>query len=125
MGAAGQRKPREVLDRLQRAMNNHDLEAFLACIDAEYRSEQPAHPDRGFGGRQQAEKNWSALFAGVPDFRAELLDSAVQDDTLWAEWRWTGTREDGNPLDLRGVTLFGTEGGEIAWGRLFMEEVEE
>lgn len=25
----------------------HDLEAILACFDAEYRSEQPAHPNRG------------------------------------------------------------------------------
>jgi ketosteroid isomerase-like protein len=117
--------PREVLDRLQRAMNDRDLDAFLACIHADYRSEQPAHPERGFGGREQVKKNWSALFTGIPDFHADLLDTAVQGDTAWTEWRWTGTRADESALDIRGVTLFRIEGGLITSGRLYMEEVEE
>jgi hypothetical protein len=125
MHAAEQRSPREVLDRLQRAMNDHDVEAMLACIHPEYRSEQPAHPERGFGGREQVEKNWSTLFAGITDFRAELLDTAVQDDTAWTEWHWAGTRPDGSMLDIRGVTLFRIERGLITAGRLYMEEVEE
>jgi ketosteroid isomerase-like protein len=119
------RDPREVLDRLERAMNDHDLEAFLACIHPDYRSEQPAHPERGFGGRDQVEKNWSSLFAGIPDFRAELLATAVEGDTAWTEWHWWGTREDGSALDIRGVTLFRVEEGLITSGRLYMEEVEE
>ena len=56
---------REALERLHTAMNQHDLEAFLACFDPHYRSEQPAHPIRGFGGREQVEKNWSAMFEGM------------------------------------------------------------
>ena len=64
-------------------MNAHDLEAFLACIHPEYRSEQPVHPERGFGGRDQVEKNWAAMFSGIPDFRAETLDTAVDGDTAW------------------------------------------
>lgn len=43
---------------------------------------------------------------------------------MWAEWRWSGTRADAPPLDMRGVTLFGVEDGRIAWGRLYLEEVE-
>ena len=125
MGVESQSSPREILDQLQRAMNEHDLEGFLACFHPDYQSEQPAHPERGFGGREQVEKNWAALFGGIPDFRAELRATAAEGDTVWAEWRWTGTREDGGPLDLRGVTLFSAEGGQIAWGRLYMEEVEE
>jgi ketosteroid isomerase-like protein len=125
MGVESQPSPRGVLDQLQRAMNEHDLEVFLACFHPDYRSEQPAHPERGFGGREQVEKNWAALFGGIPDFRAELLATAVEGGTVWAEWRWTGTREDGSSLDLRGVTLFSAESGRIAWGRLYMEEVEE
>src|SRR4051794_12394366 len=97
---------REVLARLEAAMNAHDLDAFLACIHSEYRSEQPAHPERGFGGRDQVEKNWAAMFGGIPDFRAAALRSAVDGDTAWTEWRWTGTRVDGSLVDMRGVTLF-------------------
>ena len=65
-------------------MNQHDLEAFVACLDPNYRSEQPAHPTRGFDGRDQVEKNWSALFEGIPDFHAELLATARDGDTLWS-----------------------------------------
>ena len=116
--------PKEVLERLHRAMNQHDLAAFLACLAAEYRSQQPAHPNRGFDGREQVEKNWAAIFAAIPDFHAELLATATEDATVWSEWRWSGTRTDAPPLDMRGVTLFGVEDGRIVWGRLYIEEVE-
>jgi limonene-1,2-epoxide hydrolase len=117
--------PKEVLERLHHAMNQHDLEAFLACFDSDYRSEQPAHPNRGFGGREQVATNWTALFEGIPDFHADLRATATEGDTVWTEWRWTGTRANEAPLDIRGVTLFGVENGRIVTGRLYMEEVEE
>jgi len=106
-------------------MNRQDLETFLACLAPNYRSEQPAHPTRGFGGREQVEKNWSALFAGIPDFRAELLATAAAGDTVWSEWHWTGTRANEAPLDMRGVTLFEIKNGGIVSGHLYMEEVEK
>jgi ketosteroid isomerase-like protein len=116
----------EAVERLHNAMNRHDLEAFLACFDRGYRSEQPAHPSRGFAGREQVEKNWSALFEGIPDFHAELLATATEGDTVWSEWHWTGTRRaDQTPLDMRGVTLFEIKNGRIVSGRLYMEDVEE
>jgi ketosteroid isomerase-like protein len=118
-------RPAEVIGRLHLAMNEHDLRAFLDCFDPDYRSEQPVHPDRGFGGREQVEKNWSALFDGIPDFHAELIASVTDGDALWSEWHWTGSRADAAPLDMRGVTLFRIEDGRIVSGRLYMEEVEE
>ena len=125
MSAQAQAASREALERLHAAMNNHDLEAFLACFDPHYQSEQPAHPSRGFGGREQVEKNWSAMFEGMPDFRAELLADATEGDTIWAEWHWTGTRANEVPLDMRGVTLFEIKNGRIVSGRLYMEEVDQ
>ena len=126
MSAGVQAASPEAVERLYKAMNQHDLAAFLACFDREYRSEQPAHPSRGFGGREQVEKNWSALFEGIPDFHAELLATATEGDTVWSEWRWTGTRRaDGTPLKMRGVTLFEIKNGRIVSGRLYMEDVEE
>ncbi len=116
--------PTPVLQRLQDAINRHDLEAFVACFAPDYRSEQPAHPARAFAGSEQVRKNWAGFFAAVPDLRAELLRSANQGDTVWAEWHWRGTGRDGTPLDMRGVTLFGVRDERIAWGRLYMEETE-
>ena len=114
----------EVLERLRDAQNGHDLDAFVACFDPQYRSEQPVHPDRAFVGSEQARKNWAEVFAGVPDFQAELLRSADEGDTGWAEWHWQGTRIDGTRLDMRGVTIFGVRDDRIVWGRLYLEDVE-
>ena len=37
----------QIMNRLQVAMNAHDLDAFVACFAADYESEQPAHPGMG------------------------------------------------------------------------------
>jgi hypothetical protein len=59
----------------------------------------------------------------VPDFQAELLRSAQQGDTGWAEWHWHGTGTDGTRLDMCGVTIFGVGEDRIGWGRLYLEDV--
>jgi hypothetical protein len=115
----------EVIERLRVAMNEHDLDAMVACFDDAYRSEQPAHPVRGFGGAAQVRQNWSALFTAIPDFRADLLRSAISGDEAWAEWRWIGTRTGGSRFEERGVSVFGVRGDRIVWARLYLEEVEE
>jgi ketosteroid isomerase-like protein len=124
MESATMDTPAEVLARLGAAMNRRDLGAFVGCFDPDYESEQPAHPDRRFRGRGQVERNWAAMFAGLPDFRAELVRSAVAGDSVWVEWRWTGTRADGTRLDACGACIFGVRAGRLAWGRLYMEDVE-
>jgi ketosteroid isomerase-like protein len=113
-----------VVERVQAAMNAHDIEALVACFDDDYRSDQPAHPDRGFGGRAQVRENWSAIFAGVPDFEAELVDATASGDVEWSEWRWRGTHADGTRLDMAGVIVGGVRDGRLAWARLYVEPVE-
>ena len=109
----------ELADRLAAAFNAHDIDAFVALFAPDYDSEQPAHPDRAFRGREQVRKNWSEVFAGVPDFRAELLRVSADGDTLWTEWHWTGTG-----LEMAGVIVFGVRDGLFAWARLYVEPVE-
>ncbi len=110
--------------RLREAMNAHDLEEFLGCFHDDYRSEQPVHPGRGFGGREQVRANWSAIFQGVPDFAAVLVRHCENGGEEWSEWRWTGTRQDGTSLDMAGVMVVGVRDGRISWGRLYIEPVE-
>lgn len=109
-----------VVEQLQDAMNEHDLEAMLECFDPDYRSEQPAHPNRGFGGKDPVRKNWSAMFESFPDFEAELLRHNSEEDVVWSEWHWNATG-----LHVAGAVLFGVQEGRIMWGRLYMEPVEE
>ena len=113
------------IQRLQSALNAHDIEAFVACFDPDYKSDQPAHPDRQFTGREQVKKNWSAIFEAMPDLQAEIVNLSTDTETAWVEWRWTATQGDGSPFDWRGVCLFGVKAQGIAWGRLYMEPVEQ
>ena len=114
----------DVIDRLTAAMNDHDVDAMSALFHVDYASRQPAHPARAFVGRAQVRANWAAMFAGVPDLRAEVLRSVQEGDTTWTEWAWTGSRADGQAFDVRGVTLFQVRDGLIVSGTLYMEDVE-
>ena len=115
----------EVIDRLHSAMNSHDLDAFVACFAPEYESDQPAHPRRAFRGSDQVRENWTNVFAGVPDFKADLLSSATTDDGVEiGEWRWRGTHVDGSPFAMQGVIVAGVQSSRIMWGRLYMETIE-
>jgi hypothetical protein len=116
---------REFFQRLVAAQNAHDVDAFVACFAPDYSSEQPAHPDRAFIGSDRVRKNWTAMFAGVPDFSAELLDSASEGATAWGEFVWRGTKADGSRLHARGVIIGTVRAGRLAAARLYMEDVEE
>ena len=114
----------QFIQRLLAAFNDHDLEAAAALFHESYNSVQPAHPARAFVGRAQMHANWAAIFAGIPDFHAEVLRSVDDGNTTWSEWSWAGTRTDGQPFDMRGVTIFQMEDGLITGGTLYMEELE-
>jgi hypothetical protein len=105
-------------------MNARDAEAFAACVAADYNSRQPAHPARAFIGRDQVLRNWTAVFAGVPDFRARLLAHAVSEDVEFGEWHWHGTHLDGSVFEMRGATVFGVADDMVQWGRLYMEPID-
>ena len=112
-------------DKLCAAINEHDIDAFMACFDHEYDSTQPVHPGREFHGPDQVRRNWTALFREVADVRAELLAKTEDGGVEWAEWHWHGTRSDGSLFQMRGMTIEGTRNGQISWQRLYMEEVEQ
>ena len=111
--------------RLADAMNRHDVAGLTALFAGDYRSEQPAHPNRGFSGADQVAANWSAMFAGVPDMQVDCLAETTDGDTSWSEWSWRGTHTDGSAFAMRGVVVF-TIGDDdlIHAARLYMEPVE-
>ena len=117
-------RPVDTIQRLNAALNAHDIEAFCDCFDPEYRSEQPNHPDRAFQGRDQVRKNWSAIFDSMPGLQATLRTVCADGNTVCVEWQWTATLEDGSPFDWRGMCVFGIENDRLVWGRLYMEPVD-
>lgn len=103
--------PAAVVGRLERATNEHDLEALVACFASDYRNETPAHPERGFTGRDQVRANWLQIFAAIPDLTCQVLACAVEGTTAWSEWEHRGTRSDGTPHLMRGVINTGSPTG--------------
>jgi hypothetical protein len=83
-------------------------------------AEQPAHPDRGFGDKEQVHKNWSGMFERFPDLEVEVLRQSTEGDVVWSEWHWSATG-----LQMAGVTVIGIREDRIFWARLYMEPVEQ
>lgn len=111
------------LGRLVRATNAHDVDALVECFAAGFVSETPAHPDRNFTGVDQVRRNWSMIFGAVPDLSASVTRWSLDGDVVWAEWEHRGTRRDGAPHDLRGVTIMGAGDAGIEWLRFYLEPV--
>jgi len=120
-----EKNPVAAIERLVHATNSHEVERVVACFASDYRLESPLHPARSFSGQEQVRRNWTQIFAGVPDLQARLVAHAVEGDTVWTEWEMTGTRRDGKPHLMRGVFVFGVAGGLIRTGRMFFEPVDD
>lgn len=114
-----------LIERLRRATNDHDIDALVACFSPDYRNETPVHPERGFAGSEQVRKNWTQIFAAIPDITANVLRCSVDGDTVWTEWEHRGTRRDGTAHVMRGVVIFGVAGGVAAWARFYLEPVQQ
>lgn len=116
--------PRRVMERQERALNAHDVDALADCFHQDLYSEDFVHPSQTFVGREQVRRNWALMIANVPDLKAELVGTAVEGDTVWAEWRISGTRRDGQMLDLRGVVISTVEDGRIASSRRYLAPLD-
>jgi ketosteroid isomerase-like protein len=114
----------ELVERLRRAVDDHDLDVVLDCFAPDYRNETPAHPGQGFQGREQVRTNWERIFAGIPDITAEVLRTAADGDVVWSEWEMRGTRPDGQPHLMRGVIIFGVPDQRAVWARFYLEPVD-
>jgi hypothetical protein len=112
------------LSRLVQATNAHDLDALVDCFAEGYRNQTPAHPSRGFAGREQVQANWQQIFTFVPDVHASVLAWAEGRSELWSEWEMSGTRLDGTPHLMRGVIIFAEQDGRAASARFYLEPVD-
>jgi ketosteroid isomerase-like protein len=117
--------PGELVDRLLRATNEHDVDGIEGCFAEDYENVTPSHPSRSFRGRAQVRRNWEQIFAFIPDLQAQVSRRAIDGETAWTEWVMTGTRRDGTPHEMRGVIVFGVGDRVAKWARFFLEPVDE
>ena len=112
-------------DRVSEAANSHDLDAVVECFTEDYLNESPVHPARGFRGRDQVRRNWSQIFATVPDITTTVLRSHQDGNVVWSEWEMRGTRLDDAEYLMRGVMLFTVEGDRASAVRFYLEPVDQ
>jgi ketosteroid isomerase-like protein len=111
--------------RVFEAISRHDLEGMVACFAEDYLNETPIHPDRGFRGREQVRKNWTSILAAIPDLVPFVVRATTAPDGMvWVEWGQRGTRRDGVPVDLAGVSVFTLADDLVSAVRFYLEPVE-
>ena len=116
--------PRQVVERQRDALDAHDLDALADCFHEDLHSEDFVHPSQTFRGREQVKRNWELVLRQVPDLKVRLVDTAVNGDTVWAEWRFWGTKRSGEMLDLRGVTVSKVVDGRIVSSRRYLAPID-
>ncbi len=114
-----------LVERLCAATNAHDLVALVDCFAKDYTNEVPAHPARGFTGREQVRQNWAQIFAHVPDLRARVLARCADGDSVWSQWQLSGRRLDGTNYEMAGVIVFEVRDARAVRARFFLEPVDE
>jgi predicted SnoaL-like aldol condensation-catalyzing enzyme len=113
------------ISKLNDAVNAHDTEGMAALFSPDYRSEQPAHPNRGYVGRDTLTAIWGELFHAVPDLTSEMVAEVADGASVWVEWHWQGHHADGSLFDMRGIGVAElNHDGLISSQRLYGELVE-
>jgi len=115
---------RNFADHLSAASNSHDIDRLVDCFTRDYVNETPVHPERDFRGLEQVRRNWTRIFANVPDIVAEVVRSDQVGDTVWSEWEMRGTRVDGGEHLMRGVMVFTVDGERASAVRFYLEPVD-
>lgn len=116
--------PTAVITRLLERTNAHDLEGLVDCFSPDYQLTNPVHPARDFVGRDQVRRNWTGLFAGVPDLKASVTNLTADGELVWVELALGGTRRDGTSVHLSGVQIFTVRDALVQKCRFFLEPVE-
>lgn len=111
--------------RVSAAANSHDIDRVVSCFTEDYVNESPVHPARGFRGREQVRRNWTQIFATVPEITTKVLRAHQVGDLVWSEWEMRGTRLDGAEHLMRGVMLFTVEGDRASAVRFYLELVDQ
>ncbi|MGI8921207.1 MAG: ester cyclase [Solirubrobacteraceae bacterium] len=121
--------PEAVALRYFQALADHDLDAATACW-------APDGLDHMYGtaelvGPRAVREFFAGLFAAIPDFRFEVLDTTTQDDRTAVRWRatgtfagpghWQGIAPNGARLDLVGCDVCVVRDGLVVENHAYLD----
>ena len=107
----------QLLDRFADAWNRHDLDALMDMMTDDCVFEASAGPDvngQRSEGQAAVRAAFAAVFATFPDAQWGHARHFVAGDRGVSEWTFTGTRHDGQFVEVNGCDLFTLRDGRIA-----------
>ena len=105
-----------LLDRFADAWNRHDLDALMAMMtdDCVFESSAGAQVNgQRSEGREAVRAAFAAVFEACPDAQWRNPRHFVAGDRAVSEWTFTGTRRDGQRVEVNGCDLFTLRDGRI------------
>ncbi|MFN4088693.1 MAG: nuclear transport factor 2 family protein [Alphaproteobacteria bacterium] len=116
----------EELKAVGQAFARRDVEAIVACFDAEGEFRNAKGPDvwgQAYRGKDAIRAFFTALFSGSPDIRWEHSADFIAGDRAVTEWRRTATLPDGTRQDWLGCDLYIFRNGKVLRKDTFIKVV--
>ena len=107
----------QLLETFADAFNRHDLDALMSMMTADcvFESSVGSTIDgERYVGQPAVRAAFAALFEQYPDAHWGGARHFVHGDRGVSEWTFTGTRTDGQRVEVRGCDLFTFRDGRIA-----------
>jgi len=120
----------EVVQQVFSGINAHDLDAMRAVWAPDV---VERFPDKTCRGHEELSAYFAGLFAALPDFRMEVVNTIEEGDTVYARWRMTGTHTGGlfNGIDptgkaiaLDGIDEFTIREGKVAANFVVFDQMD-
>jgi steroid delta-isomerase-like uncharacterized protein len=107
----------KLLDEFAAAFNRHDLDTIMSLMTADCVFEASAGDavtGERYAGQDAVHAAFAAVFEQFPDARWAGARHFATADRGVSEWTFTGTRQDGQRVEVNGCDLFTFRDGKIA-----------
>src|SRR3954447_10299089 len=120
----------EVVQQVFSGINAQDLDAMRAVWAPDV---VERFPDKTCRGQEELSAYFAGLFAALPDFRMEIVNTIEDGETVYARWRTTGTHTGGrfNGIDptgkviaFEGMDEFTIRDGKVAANFVVFDQME-
>lgn len=108
----------QLLKKLGKGFNNHDVNAILECVTDDFEWILAEGPDAPYGkivrGRDGVAETMAARAKTIPELRFSETDLIYAGDRVIGTYRVTGRYADGRKIDARGCDVYVIRDGKIA-----------
>jgi ketosteroid isomerase-like protein len=110
------------------AFNAHDLDAIMEFFADDCSLDMPRGPDpwgQRFVGKAAVREGLATRFAGLPDVHYHDDRHWISGNMVVSEWRLTGTRPDGDQVNVRGRDHYEFRDGKVVRKDAYWKIVEK